>query len=246
VKYVDPSGHKICMDDGYCGKYHEQMSDPLDYWKGLVEERFGVKFSGDWSSKSISVIYFALLNMDNTLFKGALNSLINGAIFFHENKAPGTYRGATWLNGRGITFGFNLTETPPYQNVYHEVAHLIDIRFESYFTDALDRSSVYTKDGDFVMGRRYGIYDRQVGAGYLARKICDPYWGCSIDAEQHPGTIHSFSEWGQIGNTADEEWADLVANYVSGNISKNDYGAARANWLKNILNTFFALPVNAR
>ncbi|MFZ5883976.1 MAG: RHS repeat-associated core domain-containing protein [Chloroflexota bacterium] len=246
VRFTDPSGHEICMDGGYCGEYHGQAQDPLSYWKGLVKEKFGVTFSGNWSSKSVSAMYFALFNMNNK-FNGTLKSLINGAIFLHENKAAGTYGGATWLSGAGITFRFAPKETAPNQNVYHEVAHLIDIRFGDYFTDTLDGSSIYTEDGDFVMGRRNGNYDRQVGIGYSSRNVCDPHWsGCSIDAEQHPGTINSTSAWGQSGNTADEEWGDLVANYVSGNISNNGYGAARANWLNTILNTFFALPVNAR
>lgn len=231
------------MDGGYCGEYYGQAQDPLNSWKDLVKEKFGVIFSGNWSSKSASAIYFAM----NNKFKGALKSLINGAIFLHENKAAGTYGGTTWLSGAGITFRFDPKATVPNQNVYHEVAPLIDIRFGNYFTDTLDSSSVYTEDGDFVMGRRNGNYDRQVGIGHSARDVCDPYWsGCSIDAEQHPGTINSTSIWDQTGNTADEEWADLIANYVSGNISNDDYGAARANWLSNILDTFFALPANVQ
>ena len=56
IRYTDPSGHKICLDDGYCGK----ISD-YGYQKHIYSEAItGVykwKLKGDWSLKELKAIY---------------------------------------------------------------------------------------------------------------------------------------------------------------------------------------------
>jgi RHS repeat-associated protein len=246
VNHTDPSGHK-CVPVEECEgfKYGSGLSS-IGIWKGAIKNKFGVTLSGQWTSTSARAMYYALTDV-NIMFRGTLKSLIGGTTLDYESQASGTYGGTTRWDGSGITFRFDSSQTAPYHNVYHEVAHLINIRFGNFFTDALDNSSVYTVDGEFVMGRRNGNYDRQTGLGYTSADVCDPYWnGCSIDAEQHPGNINSTSEWGMVGNTANEEWADLVANYASDNLSDDNAGRARESWIINILQTFFEGPPNAK
>jgi RHS repeat-associated protein len=244
LKYIDPSGHLPCMD-GYCGNdYNGADIDPLQYWKDMVLAGFGVTLSDDilaWTARSSSAIYFALFNADARL-GGVLKSWIHGTTFYHENRDYGSYGGKARADS--ITFGFNASQTAPFQNIYHELGHMLNMKFGNFFSETLDSSSIYDSNGEFVMGRNaQGKYDRQLKDGYSMQHVGDPYWGAGgIDAEQHQGTIDLTDDWGIDGNSAGEEWGDLFANYISGNISYDKPGVARMEWINTVLYDFIYIP----
>jgi hypothetical protein len=245
LKYTDPSGHGAYCGDDYdpgCLNAEEETS----YWKHEVKYEYGVTLSDAvtaWTLQSAKAIYEALSNAE-LKFSWLLKKMISGTTFYHGDHDPGHYSGRSTADT--ITFNFNSGETAPFQNVYHELGHMIDLKYGSYFSTALDNSSVYDSNGNFVMGRNaQGNYDRQTGVnvGYADTDLDDPYWGAdAIDAEQHPGDINATDDWGMDGNTASEEWADLFANYVAGNFASDPFGTARMNWFTNTMIGFIFQP----
>jgi RHS repeat-associated protein len=237
VIYTDPSGHQICDADGYCGKYNGPAVDPLNYWTGLVKDKFGVTLSGKWSTANASRVYAALFNLNNK-FEGKLATITTGSMYsFQYDSAH--YGGKTNNTNGNITF-WSYNGISPYQNLYHEIAHSIDVRTGEFFTNRLRSQKVYTSDGDFVMGgpdnwsKPPSAYKRN-SFGYADDKLDDPAFENQVDAEQHPATTNG-------GNNANEEFGDLVANYVIGNFITDpnadfyQYGIARQNWVRT---TFF-------
>lgn len=227
ARYTDPSGHIACIDGEYCGKPPKPTTQ---YWERLIKKKFGVTLSGDWSMKNTSIMYFAMTNYDEAI-GGNLSKFTSGLTFSFSYDAY-HYGGLTSHNGN-IAFHGN---TLPYQNIYHELSHSIDYVSGGFFTTHLDRITVQTNNGDYVMG---GPNYQRNGFGYNQTRVSDPNFLNGIEAEQHSNRTHCDRVgWCENGNTANEEWADLVANYVSGNFSDTgpfaDYGITRKNWVQSI------------
>lgn len=136
------------------------------------------------------------------------------------------YSGTTYTNQ--INFHFN--NRFPYQLIYHEMGHLLDNALGDRFTYALDHGGVYDEDGNWVMGRDdvTDTYERDNYLGYKEQILNDPN-GFTVDALMHPAGAGDFDG---TGDTAIEDWGDLFANYVVGNIDLNvPAGRARYNFV---------------
>ena len=107
----------------------------------------------------------------------------------------------------------------------------MDNAFGDAATDLLDNSSVYDANGDFVMGREDGVYNRKHGLGYSPQ--CK-YTTVACSTEQHPIDWTGGGGPGN-GNTAIEEWAELFMNYNAGTFANNAAGTARLMWTYSTL-----------
>jgi hypothetical protein len=212
-------------------------------YKRIIEERFGIIVSDDtgkWATAHIQIVYSALSNIDVAV-GGMLKTLLGTSKKFLRDWESATYSGTTYKHQ--INFHFN--NKLPYHLIYHEMGHLLDNAQGDKYTRALDQIIVYTgypnQTGDRVMGRncptnQYGAacktppYDRIDGKGYIQYHLIKDPSGYNVETEMHP---RSFSA---DGNTANEEWGDLFANYVAGNFNLIDpIGLAKYNWVRNQL-----------
>ena len=77
LKYTDPSGHEICLDDGDCSG--GQSINPIAHLKELIYSRFGISISDDgsknWGVKNLNLMYRSLDKINRALV-GELKSLV--------------------------------------------------------------------------------------------------------------------------------------------------------------------------
>lgn len=213
----------------------------------MIKSKFGITLSDDkdeWTGRSAFSIYYALVILNKALGGGdILRTLIGSSTFYRGASELGEYSGWTKLNGSSITFFFNSDQTAPNQNVFHEVGHLIDFKAGGYFSNMLNSSAVYDANGDFVMGTLDGKYNRKdarYDKSFTKSRVTNTTYSTwsTVSAQQHPGTISSTDAWGIEGNTADEEWADLIANYAVNNFANNAGGIARVQWIESALSSY--------
>lgn len=196
----------------------------------MVKNEFGITLSDDvqkWALQDVITVLIALGRMADK-DAGFLSRVNSSTLTFTRTSMPGYYGGVT----RGLSIEFHADPGAiPYLNIYHEFGHLMDNACGDVFSTVLDHYSGYSGDV-FVFGRNSnGIYDRQPGRGYTSPRIWDPVRNSNVAAEQHP------RNWEPDGNTAVEEWADMWANYVAGNIDlEKSTGQARFNFVSTILN----------
>ena len=149
--------------------------------------------------------------------------------YSHPN-IPGHYSG--WTTNSSITF-YADSGLMVYQNVYHETAHAIDNVTGNEITGWMNNHSIYTLNGELVFGLKGNYYERNT-EGYLLDLLWDPHWERKyVIAQQHPKGVDSY------GNTADEDWADMYANYVASNIDLTNYvGLTRYGFTKYFLGIY--------
>ena len=240
----DPSGHVVCDEEGYCSlstgdklpnsrnniKNKPYLREPGPaYYQTKTQVTWGITLSGNNWGKNAKVMYEALKNMSETEGIDFLLSNAKGTIMTFSYD-PEKYGGKANYSG----VHFHSFSYLPYQLIYHEIAHMLDDRSNGYFTNSLSKKEVLSSNGNFVMGGSANKYHRNSN-GYLLQKVADPYSG-KVDAEMHPA--RGEANWAAEGNTPKEEWADLVANYVSGNFSGDEYGNTRNDWMVSVLATY--------
>jgi hypothetical protein len=217
LKYTDPSGHEICMDDGDCS--NGQNINPVARLKGLIYTRFGISISDDgskkWGVKNLNLMYRSLDNINRALV-GELKSLVGSGKWtfkLGEYVAPPgeltQYSGRTNAYSRTVTF-YTIGEAFIRQmNIYHEFGHVLNSLpgKDNTFSNALgnlDQPSFINKNG-FL----------NEDAFLNPQKVSDPNYGpLSVKAIQHGSTDPK------------EQWADIFANAMAGNINvKTEQGA---------------------
>jgi RHS repeat-associated protein len=195
--YTDPSGHTPCLDDGVCGKYLSSFN-----WKSWVRREFGITLSNngkDWSVQNSRIIYISLANINASL-GGKSKTFFSGAILTLGEYKPteeyplSTYGAVTDPYNFSITFNTTGSAALRQMNIYHEFGHLIDCADGLFdvFSDALADLDNPNFIGD----------DNNLDPDAL---IYQPYIN-NDEAIQHPST------------DPEEQWADIFANYVAGNI----------------------------
>lgn len=168
---------------------------------------------------------------------GGISKYTSGRTYSYSFN-PEHYGGETNMSTGDISFHAN-QQGLPYQNIYHEIAHSIDAVTLGYFTNNLISHSVKTENGSYIMGGLDNNNYHRNSLGYENSKIFDPI-GRNVIAQQHAGNDHCSENdsWCSSGNTPAEEWADLIANYVSDNFTLNPEGIARHNWVETVMQTF--------
>jgi RHS repeat-associated protein len=240
VRYTDPSGHVACDENGVCTQSStpNPIGNPTKYiqeYKDLILKRFGITLSGNWDLQNARGMFNALITMDKVI-PGGIAIFTRGSTYSFQH-SESNYGGRA--NNTTGDIAFWSYRQIPYQNIYHEVAHSIDIRSGEYFTRTLAAEKIYTASRDFVMGGSSDNYIRN-SLGYAESMILDPT-GAYVEAEQHTATFSCGGRigWCQSGNNANEEFADLVANYVSNNFDLgSQFGIARHNWVVDIFTTY--------
>ena len=186
-----------------------------------------------WDPRNLQLVFRSLANI-NTALNGRARSLVAGATFrlgryveTAENCPDGgcTYSG--WTSKTTVTFYTMGSAAIRQMNIYHEFGHLLDNSrgMVSEFSGALDK----LEDPGFVRDDGYLNRDALVQQRYVTG---DPNYA-NVEALQHPDT------------GAVEQWADIFANYVAGNIDVSDPlgpGAAMFNFVHGALSPHIGAP----
>jgi RHS repeat-associated protein len=231
ILFFDPSGHastSACIDGVYCGTPVTKPIDSINYWKGVIKSNYGVIMSDDegrWDVKNLVRIYIGLTYMDKNFLQGQTNRLVSGATFLFTRSENG-YGGQTFKGNDNPLLGgqiaFYTHSVIPYQNLYHEFAHLLDNRLGDRITEKLGASAVYY-EGEYLFGGK-GIGNIDLST-IMKFKLPDSYVSTGVDAFQHPSSDPI------------EQWADMWANYVSGNLKMNEAGGILVkSWITTNIN----------
>ena len=217
LRYTDPSGHEIACGNeisaSECKKERRiSKANTATDWKRLIKGDFGITMSDNkhnWDVKNLILVYFGLEQIDS-LFGGKIKSIVGDSVFQLDGNVAGHYSGYT--QGRTITFYTGTTV--PEQNLYHEFGHLLDNIYNDTFTNSLRGDPHVSKDGSYLYGGdNLGIINSNATLKNPSR-VGDPNWVGGIDSLQHPS-----------GDPV-EQWADMLANYVAGNIDLSKTGGA--------------------
>jgi hypothetical protein len=176
--------------------------------KRNIKSKFGIEMSDEggknWDVKNLRLVYSSLQNINNAL-NGNLKSLVGEATFkLAEYTGEGcpkgkicTYGGST--SGSTITFSTTGNDLIHQMNLYHEFGHVLNNLpgHDNEFSDALknyDHRSFINSEGKLD------------SSALITGLVNDPNYGPHVEAIQHPSTDPK------------EQWADIFANYVAGNI----------------------------
>ena len=236
LKYTDPSGHRPCDDTDENGQCITEpgWSKPqsrLD-WISLIKRQFGITLSDSdktWDTRNASLLYSSLLNISAAL-GGRLRSIVeNAGVTFRwtEYVGPKEYYSETSLTE--VEFQTIGSAALRQQNIYHEFGHVLDNLpgMVDIFSKALKNTN--TDDPSWLAS------DGELDPRALIEGIDvdDPNYAGGADAYQHPSTDPI------------EQWADIFANYVAGNIdhsSDNPLGRDMYNWVTEALTTNLTAP----
>ena len=226
INYSDPSGHRVTIGAENDDLFKEYSRN--DYIK-MIKDDFGLTVSDGvqiWGNHDMITMYIALQRM-SAKDVGFLTRINGAVIKYSLPSSAGFYSG--WTSNQSITFYADPGKIP-YQNIYHKFAHVFDNSSDDVFSKVLDNYSGYAGD-IFVFGiNSSGKYDRQDGLGYISENVWDPNRNMYVAAEQHKRS------WEPYGNTGSEEWADMYANYIAGNINLDSLeGYRRYGFIPTIL-----------
>jgi hypothetical protein len=180
--------------------------------KRNIKSKFGIEMSDKgakaWTIDNLRLMSSSLNNINNAL-NGNLKSLSQGWTFLMQNqKGGGSYHGVTSTDGTMTIDFYTLGDDALRQmNIYHEVGHLIDNvpGMENVFTNGVASRVWKDQNGTYLFGGR-DAGDINVRLTLTNENfVYDPNYGYA-EAIQHRG-----------GNPS-EQWADMFANYVAGNI----------------------------
>ncbi len=227
IRYTDPSGHWVPIGSD---KVDAKIEYTVEDYKQEIEDNYGITLSDDerpWGTHDAITILIALERMSEN-DTGFLRRIQGGTLLFRNPTDPGGYGGKTY--GSRIYFTAEYGQIP-YQNVYHEFAHLMDNKKNDAFSKDLGGREVYLSNGMFLFGSRNGYYDRQNIPGYSKQWLFDPSRNRKVKALQHERNDAKDSE----GNTPEEEWGDMYANFIVGNLSNDEAGTLRRNYVELML-----------
>jgi RHS repeat-associated protein len=229
LRYTDPSGHHVtCDKDENCNESQSlSRYSGTGYWKALIKDEYGITMSDSggkkWTNANLTIVYAGLGNM-NWVLSG--NFHIEGAIYRLGEAAghcDGTYCGLT--TDTTVTFYTTKGQNLRYQNLYHETGHVLDNmpgHKDQYSTAVrtLDQGNPrFLTPKGYISSRSLNSYS-----------VTEPH-GASSAALQHPARVGDPDvDWGS------EQWADIFANYVAGNINLAEPGGVQ---MYNFVNGFF-------
>ena len=246
MNYVDPTGHDAwwcetasCTYAYSAGSYlHNTYSKAgeLQYIKERMLADYGVTLADggagdDWqisvwgkkvNSKNWDLTYArqvdsALSNLNKAL-DGKLHSIIGSATFTLNEHPDGIhYYGYT----HGSTVDFYVTNNLSHINIYHEFAHVLNniSGKNDAFSSGIGTGSAFQDKNGFL----------DINA--LINRNANLYY-------QHPMSISGNDKIG----AQREQWGDMFANYVAGNIDVySDSGSAMNTYVENALCTNVAV-----
>jgi RHS repeat-associated protein len=134
LKYTDPSGHQICLDDGYCGN-----PDNVGYQKHIyteaIEDVFMWHLHGKWTLQQLKILYETGYDIQTYIDKltdgkglAWMNKYMGNVHFVHFNKFdsifPSLYGFVPSPTGYPAVY---LSQTDVTKaNIAHELGHVLD------------------------------------------------------------------------------------------------------------------------
>lgn len=198
----------VCEVGEPCGPGASYREDKTN-WRKLISDKFGITISDEkkvWDETNLIGAYSALIKIDKAM-NGNLKSFVGGATFkWGEYEPPDdcplcTYGGWT-THDKTITFNTIGSSAIPQMNIFHEFGHLIDSLPGSLF-DVF--SNDLKADPNYSMLVLGGYIN---GNALLDYRVVDSNYPLKIQAIQ-----------ASKANNINEQWADIFANYVAGNIN---------------------------
>jgi hypothetical protein len=221
LRYTDPTGHRAACEDYSICKVERSFSklSATDSWKKVIKDKFGVTMSDgggkNWDASNLALVHSSL-EIINKVLNGKLRSLVGGATFRRREYEldPGTCRNLNCTydavtSGTTVTFNTTGGDAIHQMNIFHEFGHLLDNSpgMVNGFSGELGQQSFHNTDGTYLFGGS--------GTGWInssltlsSANVSDPNFG-TAQAIQHPSTDPV------------EQWGDMFANYVAGNINTN-------------------------
>jgi hypothetical protein len=181
---------------------------------GAKHKHFTSSKGRAWDLKNTLLIFQGLSRIDNVL-NGNLKGTIGSVTFTLNSHPDGGYMG--WTVGQTVDF-YNNT-TIPLQNLYHEFGHVLNNLpgRDNAFSDALHNLD----DPSFITDAN--ILDKSALKSLI---VNDPYRGAHVGAIQALPATRTDSK---------EQWADIFANYVAGNINMStDPGRDMYNFVTGV------------
>ena len=226
LRYTDPTGHRCAPDDD-CGGAKYSNASRVSIWKKRIKSKFGIEMSddkGEWNFGNLYIVYTGL-SQANKYLGGNAKSIVDGSIFYLKSAADSTYSGLT----SGMKITSSTSSTIPFQNLYHEFAHLLDNGLNDAITNQLGKRAFYYQ-GEYLFGGN-GI--GEISTSTLTDTwLDDPYRANDVRAIQH------------ASRDPVEQWADMFANLVAGNIDIDQNGPGRImyTWTRSLLYPHVGLP----
>lgn len=207
LRYTDPTGHKPCLDDGYCGNPSDAAYQ-IHIYSNAIKDVYKWNLKGKWKLEELKTIYQTGRDIQTyvdglTGGKGQawMNKYLGGVSISHGGKGQDSYTwpwkhinlGQGWLSDYK---GGDIWE--PKQLLAHEMGHIWDMSSGNY------------------LGIGGGVGDDLMWA----------VWG-------DPGKSLRVFRYEKSGDPAiplgDARWLPSV-NYGYGNGSVNDYAAEAFSW----------------
>jgi RHS repeat-associated protein len=237
INYSDPSGHKICWEDGYCQSKGYSIDDHLSY--------YGVSHTGNssgWTDRRKLDILLGVQAVASTL-----SNVIGMGLFGAANTFRSVFGqlsiewcnncvsdGYGWANGdHKIRFdGIYKDPTKAMRLVVHELGHI----FDRAVCAANDPSGSCTN----IFGNgtaRNGLSGRTM--------LCSDSQHClgrnghtrrGVEREEYWGFAGGWADW-QFGANDDvgELWADMFLGWAFGTWEASLRGANRQKYMNNIM-----------
>ncbi len=232
LKYTDPSGHEICMDDGNCEKKITAQ---------VVLRRYGVILSGEWSNSDQVSVLRAVTNVGLRLGNligvnpfTAFQKVFGTLTFARSTETKDGYWAAYGNIDGNRTITYYANAQPLTTLTGHELGHAFNARIENNGEttpyDTLFDDGIWLDDGDQLAGyrRNYTV----PGTGYTCNgQQCVDSRGTAIPANHYWRRPEGFGFSHSDVRTANEDFADMFGNWAMGSFPNDEYGRARMNFM---------------
>jgi hypothetical protein len=245
LNFNDPSGHKTCSDDGYCGG----LTD-LAYWQynfnSFVAES-GISLSGSWTTKQKNAVYMAVIfvgiKFSETLGGTAANAF--SAVYGNVNFTYGldgasgecqniTSGGCTSTSNQinFATISDNLMRAR--NNVVHELGHAFENLWKASAKNRFDPASSHPANvlgwtQSFQGFEEYFMKDFPNRSDFPAD--ADKNWrGPNSGFASRQNELIWQMSTNQAGATT-EEFADQFLGWTFGVWADSDEGTMRSQWM---------------
>ena len=234
VNYTDPSGH-FCVGSGnnqFCSNDDDMSFVPplaakkkkLNRLKNRAKIKYGITLSDngkDWDLKNAQLANDSLDDV-NSVLGGQLQSFLGGGVWTlgkFEPEEPGEeYSGEA--RGTNVKFFTMDSQALRQMNIYHELSH--NLNSTPDLNDCFSNELSSYEDRSFI-GKNGYIVDTAL----KEKEVYDPYHGDTIAKQASAGTDL-------------EAWADILPNYVAGNIKLNNpQGLAMDKFITGVLIEYF-------
>jgi len=236
VRYVDPTGHITCTDDGYCGSLNS-----ASYWNRVIKDlsfSYGITFSGKWKQEDkLAALTGAVVVAGALSKRSGLSSEDTFSAVFGELTLSATEgSGNKWECQRsaspsGVSCTSGKLGLEP-RLMAHEFAHVFNAMYangghENSPYDVLGDTTITDSAGNWITGM---TYDPIEGVNEWTRGY-DGYQQVN-GLYDDPSLYHGPVDWGTgNANSVSEEFADMFLNWAYNSFDSSPAGSARYSWM---------------